>query len=183
MAKETERKFLVNGDSWRNQDEGVLYRQGYIRTKGKVTVRVRIAGDTGYLTIKGPTTGISRPEFEYRIPLEDAQILLDSICDKPLIEKRRYRLKYKGMIWEVDEFLSVRNVRVFCDSISITAFSVTIGFKFILIFLQNGHAWTFAFLFDHKKTPQRLLGNLGCWLVTKRDALARLEGGLPLFPR
>ncbi len=104
MVKETERKFLVSGDSWRNQDEGILYRQGYIRTKGKVTVRVRIAGDSGYLTIKGPTTGISRSEFEYRIPLADARKMLDSICDKPLIEKKRHRLEYKGMIWEVDEF-------------------------------------------------------------------------------
>ena len=67
-------------------------------------MRVRIAGELGYLTIKGPSQGYSRLEFEYPIPLPDAQIMLETLCDRPLIEKTRYRIEYQGLIWEVDEF-------------------------------------------------------------------------------
>jgi adenylate cyclase len=103
MAKEIERKFLVNGDSWRQLGEGSLYRQGYIPSQG-ATVRVRIAGNQGYLTIKGPTVNFSRSEFEYSIPLADAQEMLDTLCDRPLIEKTRYKIEWAGLVWEVDEF-------------------------------------------------------------------------------
>lgn len=103
MAKEIERKFLVNGDSWRQLGEGSLYRQGYIPSQG-ATVRVRIAGNQGYLTIKGPTVNFSRSEFEYPIPLADAQEMLDTLCDRPLIEKTRYKIEWAGLVWEVDEF-------------------------------------------------------------------------------
>ncbi|BCL38411.1 CYTH domain-containing protein [Nostoc sp. MS1] len=103
MAKEIERKFLVNGDSWRQLDEGSLYRQGYIASQG-ATVRVRIAGNQGYLTIKGPTVNFSRSEFEYSIPLADAEEMLDTLCDRPLIEKTRYKIEWSGLVWEVDEF-------------------------------------------------------------------------------
>jgi CYTH domain-containing protein len=67
-------------------------------------VRVRIVGDRGFLTIKGPTEGNSRAEFEYPIPLEDARTLLDNLCDPPLIEKIRYQIKVGGLVWEIDEF-------------------------------------------------------------------------------
>ena len=103
MPKEIERKFLVNGDSWRQLGEGSLYRQGYIPSQG-ATVRVRIAGNQGYLTIKGPTVNFSRSEFEYPIPLADAQEMLDTLCDRPLIEKTRYKIEWAGLVWEVDEF-------------------------------------------------------------------------------
>ncbi|BAT54753.1 hypothetical protein NOS3756_37260 [Nostoc sp. NIES-3756] len=103
MAKEIERKFLVNGDSWRQLGEGSLYRQGYIASQG-ATVRVRIAGNQGYLTIKGPTVNFSRSEFEYPIPLADAEEMLDTLCDRPLIEKTRYKIEWSGLVWEVDEF-------------------------------------------------------------------------------
>lgn len=103
MAKEIERKFLVNGDSWRQLGEGILYRQGYIPSQG-ATVRVRVAGNQGYLTIKGPTVNFSRSEFEYPIPLADAQEMLDTLCDRPLIEKTRYKIEWAGLVWEVDEF-------------------------------------------------------------------------------
>ncbi|MEJ1930734.1 CYTH domain-containing protein [Nostoc sp. NIES-2111] len=103
MAKEIERKFLVNGDSWRQLGEGSLYRQGYIASQG-ATVRVRIAGNQGYLTIKGPTVNFSRSEFEYPIPLADAEEMLDTLCDRPLIEKTRYKIECSGLVWEVDEF-------------------------------------------------------------------------------
>jgi adenylate cyclase len=57
------------------------------------------------LTIKGRTVGATRAEWEYPIPMEDAHAFLDSLCEKPLIEKRRHRIPYAGMVWEVDEFL------------------------------------------------------------------------------
>ncbi|OUL20204.1 CYTH domain-containing protein [Nostoc sp. 106C] len=104
MAKEIERKFLVNGDSWRKLAEGTLFVQGYISTAKQATVRVRIVGNQGYLTIKGISVKYSRSEFEYPIPLADAQEMLDTLCDRPLIEKIRYRIEYGNLIWEIDEF-------------------------------------------------------------------------------
>jgi len=103
MALEIERKFLVNGDGWRRLGTGTLYRQGYVPTLNG-TVRVRIAGEQGYLTLKTPTVGISRREFEYPIPLTDADELLDLLCDRPIIEKTRYRIMVGTLLWEVDEF-------------------------------------------------------------------------------
>ncbi len=104
MAIEIERKFLVQGDEWRQLGQGTVYRQGYVARGNGRTVRVRIAGDRGYLTIKGATSGLSRLEFEYPIPITDAAELLETLCDRPLIEKTRYRIEYAGLIWEVDEF-------------------------------------------------------------------------------
>jgi adenylate cyclase len=105
MAIEIERKFLVKGEEWRSLGIGRVYRQGYITTVNSTTVRVRIVGDRGYLTIKGKTDGIARSEFEYLIPVEDAQIMLDTLCDRPLIEKIRYKIQLGYLLWEVDEFL------------------------------------------------------------------------------
>ena len=102
---EIERKFLVQDDSWRSGAQGVLLRQGYLPTQGKGTVRVRVAGEKAYLTIKGPTKGLVRSEFEYPIPLADATSLLASLCQEPLIEKYRYRIPVGDLVWEVDEFL------------------------------------------------------------------------------
>lgn len=104
MGREIERKFLTVNDEWKQHARGRMYRQGYIRNNGQVTVRARIAGETGYLTLKGPTSGASRSEFEYRIPVGDAAEILDELCDKPLIEKRRYKITFEGMLWEIDEF-------------------------------------------------------------------------------
>lgn len=102
MATEIERKFLVVDDDWR-KGPGIEYRQGYLNRDKERTVRVRIAGDKAFLTIKGISIGASRAEFEYAIPLADAaQLLL--ICDGPLIEKTRYIVQHAGMTWEVDEF-------------------------------------------------------------------------------
>jgi CYTH domain-containing protein len=105
MATEIERKFLVKGDSWRSLGTRKVYRQGYISTVNGITVRVRIAGENGYLTIKGKTKGMTREEFEYPIPVEDAKMMLDTLCDRPLIEKIRYRINRDNLVWEVDEFL------------------------------------------------------------------------------
>lgn len=105
MAIEIERKFLVIGDAWRSLGQGTLYRQGYIARGQGRTVRVRTAGDQGYLTIKGASVSLARPEFEYPIPLADAETMLATLCDRPLIEKNRYRITWDGLVWEVDEFL------------------------------------------------------------------------------
>jgi len=103
MGKEIERKFLVHGDAWREGD-GVEYRQGYLNTDKERTVRVRSAGDRAWLTIKGITRGATRAEYEYEIALEEGRQLLDELCAKPLIEKRRYRVTHDNLIWEIDEF-------------------------------------------------------------------------------
>ncbi|MGF1939037.1 MAG: CYTH domain-containing protein [Nostoc sp. ChiQUE02] len=104
MAKEIERKYLVRGDSWRGLAEGSVYRQGYIATQDKATVRIRIVGEKSYLTIKGPNIKYSRLEFEYLIPVEDAQEMLETLCERPFIEKVRYKIESGGLIWEIDEF-------------------------------------------------------------------------------
>lgn len=104
MAVEIERKFLLQGDGWRGLAPGKHYRQGYLSTVAARTVRVRVIEDSGYLTIKGATSNATRAEYEYVIPVEDAHAMLDTLCERPLIEKTRYRIEYQGMIWEVDEF-------------------------------------------------------------------------------
>ena len=105
MGVEIERKFLVTHDSWRDLAPGVLYRQGYIPTQPGRTVRVRVAGDRAFITLKGATQGIARSEFEYPIPVEDANELLNVLCASPLIEKYRHKIDINGLVWEVDEFL------------------------------------------------------------------------------
>lgn len=104
MAIEIERKFLVKSDGWRNLAVGEVYRQGYMSTENGLTVRVRVVGEQGYLTIKGPSVGNSRSEYEYPIPVEDAQEMLNTLCQSPLIEKTRYKISHGKLIWEVDEF-------------------------------------------------------------------------------
>lgn len=105
MAVEIERKFVVNQDKWQPMDEGLLYRQGYIYTINSNTVRVRIAGSKGYLTLKSKAQNMTRSEFEYEIPVNDASEMLEILCDRPLIEKIRYKVLYNQLIWEVDQFL------------------------------------------------------------------------------
>jgi CYTH domain-containing protein len=107
MKQEIERKFLVTGDSWRKTAEaGFSCRQGYITTgSADATVRVRLLNDRGFLTIKGPTKGISRAEMEYEIPAEDARYMLMNFCGGGIIvSKVRYILIHNGSRWEVDEF-------------------------------------------------------------------------------
>ena len=103
MGIEIERKFLVQGDSWRSA-EAVYYCQGYLNSSKERTVRVRAAGESGYITIKGATQGATRVEFEYEVPLADAKELL-ALCEGPLIEKYRRKISYENFTWEVDEFL------------------------------------------------------------------------------
>lgn len=103
MAVEIERKFLVVGEAWRAAP-AVFYSQGYLNRDKVRTVRVRIAGEEAFLTIKGTSVGARRAEFEYPIPLWDARELL-AMCEQPLIEKNRRKILHEGFVWEVDEFL------------------------------------------------------------------------------
>ena len=103
MGIEIERKFLVKDDSWKAAaDNGRICRQGYLLSDGGMTVRVRVIGAKAFLTIKGPSNGISREEFEYEIPAADAEALLAQ-CGKH-IEKVRYLISHAGMVWELDVF-------------------------------------------------------------------------------
>jgi len=104
MALEIERKFLVRRGAWRAPDNGTHYRQGYLSTDPARSVRIRLAGERAWLTIKGETDGITRTEYEYPIPATDAHDMLDRLCKQPLIEKTRYRVEVAGLVWEVDEF-------------------------------------------------------------------------------
>ena len=104
MAKETERKYLVTGDAWRALSQGSAFRQGYLSTVKERIVRVRVAGNRGYLTVKGITVDATRSEFEYEIPVGEADAMLDELCEQPIIEKTRYEIDWAGRTWEVDEF-------------------------------------------------------------------------------
>ena len=125
MPTEIERKFLVKSEEWRTLGTGTIYRQGYIATKKGTTVRVRLAGNQGYITIKGTSKGISRAEYEYPIPTEDAQEMLDNLCEPPLIEKTRYKIEIAGLIWEVDEF-SGKNQGLIVAEVELTDANQTI---------------------------------------------------------
>ena len=103
MAEEIERKFLLRNDAWR-KGPGRNFRQGYLSTSTGCTVRVRAAGQRAWLTVKGETHGATRVEFEYAIPVAYAEHMLDKLCLRPLIVKRRYEIEYGGLTWEVDEF-------------------------------------------------------------------------------
>jgi len=105
MAIEIERKFLLKNDDWRSAGHGTPYRQGYLSSRPESTVRVRIAGNSAFLTIKGRNVGACALEFEYPLPLEDARTLLDQLAERPLIEKIRYKIPHAGLVWEIDEFL------------------------------------------------------------------------------
>ncbi|MBX3157935.1 MAG: CYTH domain-containing protein [Deltaproteobacteria bacterium] len=103
MAHEIERKFLVDAARWNPTGHGTALRQGYLSSVPERTVRVRLAGERAVLTVKGLTTGVTRTELEYEIPVEDARILLD-MCERPLIEKVRHVEDWGGTRWEIDVF-------------------------------------------------------------------------------
>lgn len=105
MATEIERKFLVLDERWRRQAAaGVFMRQGYLSGGQQSSIRVRLQGAQAFLNIKSATLGVSRREYEYAIPIKDADELLNHFCDGPLIEKTRYEVEYAGHVWEVDVF-------------------------------------------------------------------------------
>lgn len=104
MAVEIEKKFLVKGTSWKENATAEEFIQGYICSGDGATVRVRIAGEKSYITIKGKSSGISKLEYEYDIPMEDAEVLVNEVCRQPVIHKTRYRYEFNGFVWEIDEF-------------------------------------------------------------------------------
>ncbi|MGX7689592.1 CYTH domain-containing protein [Flectobacillus roseus] len=105
MAVEIERKFLVNHELWHELDKSIpnFLKQGYLSTDPEKTLRVRATNDKGFITIKGKTQGMSRLEFEYEIPKEEALALLDNFTQQN-IEKYRYLITHEGKTWEVDVF-------------------------------------------------------------------------------
>jgi|SoiMethySBSTD1v2_1073268.scaffolds.fasta_scaffold1788361_1 adenylate cyclase len=104
MPIEIERKFLVVGDGWRSGPPGQRFCQGYLARTDGVTVRVRCAGSRAYLTVKGKADGLVRPEFEYEVPVGEAEAMLTGLCRRPLIEKVRHEVTHEGLVWNVDEF-------------------------------------------------------------------------------
>jgi adenylate cyclase len=107
MAVEIERKFLVKSDDWRsNAGPGRRFCQGHVARAGEVSVRVRRAEDRAFITVKGGRDGIARPEFEYEIPVVDAEEMLADLCQRPLLEKTRYNVEHAGLVWEIDVFTS-----------------------------------------------------------------------------
>jgi adenylate cyclase len=104
MPLEIERKFIVDTGKLSLSGSGKRYRQGYLPAAGKTSVRVRICDDAAWLTLKGETVGASRLEFEYSIPVEDAEHILESLCEGSIIDKTRHLLDHAGHTWEVDVF-------------------------------------------------------------------------------
>jgi adenylate cyclase len=104
MAKEIERKFLLDRTKLGSLDGGTLIKQGYIKTIDKTVVRARVAGNKAYITLKGENTGVTRTEFEYEIPLNDAQQIISELCNGLVVEKTRYLITHSGHTWEVDIF-------------------------------------------------------------------------------
>lgn len=103
MGIEIERKFLVTGEAWRSMGHSVPLIQGYLAGSNQATARVRIAGDIAFLTVKGRVKNLTRQEFEYEIPVADAQAMMD-LCHPRVVEKTRYKIPIEDLIWEVDEF-------------------------------------------------------------------------------
>jgi adenylate cyclase len=105
MAIEIEHKFLLANDGWRGAiQKSVNYKQGYLSSEPTSSIRVRIADKQAWLNIKSATIGTQRHEFEYEIPLPDAEEILSTLCRKPLIEKTRHFVRHDGNTWEIDEF-------------------------------------------------------------------------------
>ena len=100
---EIERKYLVVNDNYKS-GKAQRISQGYICSENDRVVRVRIKGDKAYLTIKNATIGFARNEYEYEIPVADAEAMLHNTCQQPIIDKTRYIIKHKGHTWEIDEF-------------------------------------------------------------------------------
>jgi len=104
MPLEIERKFLVDLNKIELPEKGHVIKQGYLETKDQSAVRIRVKNSSAFLTIKSKKIGAVRSEFEYLIPLEDGEQLLEEMCQKPFIEKIRYDIPYGDHLWEIDIF-------------------------------------------------------------------------------
>ena len=105
MGYEIERKYLVKDKTILEGKQGILYRQAYIETANNNVVRLRTVDKKAYITLKGQNEGLVRLEYEYEIPLEDANEIIENLCQKPPIEKMRYIIPYKGFEWVIDQFM------------------------------------------------------------------------------
>jgi adenylate cyclase len=105
MAKEIEHKFLLANEDWRKEvKKSIQYKQGYLSSQPTSSIRVRISDHQAWLNIKSATIGTERLEFEYDIPLQDAEEIIAALCKKPLIEKTRHFIPIDDHLWEIDEF-------------------------------------------------------------------------------
>jgi adenylate cyclase len=121
MGMEIERKFLVEGEAWREDVEASLeMQQGYIASNEACSVRIRVQGEVAFLNIKGATLAIERPEFEYPLPLVDAKYMLNNFCGSQRIEKTRHLVRSDKWLWEIDEF-SGDNAGLIVAEIELTA--------------------------------------------------------------
>ena len=106
MAIEIEHKFLLANEDWRNYViRSVYYKQGYLGGNENNSIRVRVSDEYAWLNLKSAVAGAQRLEFEYEIPLNDADIMLEQLCFKPYIEKYRHFVQHAEHLWEIDEFL------------------------------------------------------------------------------
>jgi len=104
MGLEIERKFLVKNNDWKkNTQSSDDIKQGYLSTDAERTVRIRTKNNQAFVTIKGKSIGLTRSEFEYEIPINDAIEML-KLCKPGIIEKTRHYIKYQNHIWELDVF-------------------------------------------------------------------------------
>jgi len=105
MAIEVEHKFLLANENWRREiQHSEIFRQGYLSSQPTSSIRVRICKQHAWLNIKSATIGTHRLEYEYEIPVADAQEILSELCNKPLIEKTRHYVQHGDDLWEIDEF-------------------------------------------------------------------------------
>lgn len=104
MGIEIERKFLITNNGWKKGAKYSTCRQGYIFAEKKGVVRIRVIDQKGFVTIKSAPVVLTRQEYEYEIPLADANSMLEDLCDKYIVEKKRYKIKFGNHIWEIDEF-------------------------------------------------------------------------------
>ncbi|HNZ42927.1 MAG TPA: CYTH domain-containing protein [Bacteroidales bacterium] len=116
MPNEIEHKFLVNKGLWAgvSPEKTVFIRQVYLLTEPEISIRIRTKDNEGFITIKGKSQGPVRREYEYPIPLKDANELIEK-SSATLIEKKRHIVYYKNMKWEVDEFLGTNSGLILCE--------------------------------------------------------------------
>ena len=105
MKKEIERKFIILGSSYKDLGDYKHCIQGYIPSTNKPLIRIRTIGNQSFLTMKSDVNGITCLEYEYKIPNQDAKDIMELFCKQSIVEKNRYRIRYKSTLWDVDEFL------------------------------------------------------------------------------
>ena len=102
---EIERKFLLKNEGWRSKiSRSLAMKQGYLSSEPHCSIRIRTAGQDAWLNLKSATIGAQRHEFEYAVPLLEAELMLKTLGNGPLIEKTRHFVNQGSHVWEIDEF-------------------------------------------------------------------------------